>query len=431
MNEETHKMFDVAACPTLADYGFTGGRDNFHAFCARIFRDGSPRFLRTDDGELVVFRNADLVAFGTSALVGNVPVGAMYPSLYRAGAAGRLPGAEVAEVISSQVFTFNPPTHGPARMILAKWLGPRQVALMEPLARDVAAELVARAQAGAEVEFVTEFAEAMTIRFWGALLRMTPEDTADLERHAHAMTALFHLQRTSGDIDRLDTAFRGYRDNLNRAADRLLAEGDAEMTALWDKVQALDFPDDPHRTGVLPKTLGDFLAGNLVDGVHTAALAAANTFYVLSTCDAARTAFRDDPAQLPKIIAEALRMEPPVMFLKRYVLEDFDHAGTTFAAGQQVIMMWAAGNNDPAVFADPRAFDLSRRAGAMTTFGNGAHICPGRYLGLMLARVLIETFRDAGIEIAVPEGKAADWYPAHMMNQIRAMPVILRRAGGQ
>lgn len=428
MRKKDDSMFDINTCPALSDFSFTGGRDSFHDFCARIFQADTPRFLRTDEGELVVFRHADLAAFGASPSVGNVPVGAMYPA-GSGDTADRVPsaGSEVAEVISSQVFTFNPPTHGPARMILAKWLGPKQVSLMEPLARKVAADLVSRAQTGEAVDFVTSFAEMMTIRFWGRLLKMTPQETAELEARAHAMTPLFHLDRSAVDVDALDEAFREYRRILNRAADRLLAEGDAEMIGLWDKLQALDFADDPHLTGVLPKSLGDFLAGNLVDGVHTAALASANTFFVLATDANARRALDDHPEDLPKIIAEALRIEPPVMFLKRYVLEDFDYAGATFAAGQQVVMMWAAGNQDPSVFTDPRAFDPDRRGAALTTFGSGAHICPGRYLGLMLARVLIETFRAANVEITPDPDRAADWYTAHMMNQLRVMPVVLRR----
>jgi cytochrome P450 len=172
--------------------------------------------------------------------------------------------------------------------------------------------------------------------------------------------------------------------------------------------------------------LGQFLAGNLVDGVHTASLASANTFYVLVNHPEAMQAVQNSPELMARAIAEALRLEPPVLYLPRYALRDFHHDGFVVPAGNVISMMWAAGNHDPAAFPEPEKFDITRQLAGTTTFGNGIHICPGRYVGVMLVKILIETFAANGLSMASGSGSAA-WFPSHLMAQLENMPIRMRK----
>jgi cytochrome P450 len=188
-------MSGVAGMPKLRDVGFRGGRDNFRAFCARIFASDEPRFLKTEHDQLVVFRHADLRAFGAAPQVGNVPPGVLYPSRFDS-APGQInpPGAEVARVIANQAFTTNPPIHGPARKILTNWLGPKQVVLMEGLARETAQAIIDALVDGADVDFVSDFAETMTTNFWVAALRLTRKEADAIRSCVREMTRLFRLR---------------------------------------------------------------------------------------------------------------------------------------------------------------------------------------------------------------------------------------------
>lgn len=417
---------NIDALPSLGDLGFLGGRDNFHAFCARIFASDRPRYGRTDQGALVVFRHGDLMAFGTSAKVGMAPPAVLFPGRLDAPAGTVAPpGRRIVEVLASQVFTHNPPIHGATRRILLDWVGPKKTDGMEAIARDAAADALHALAEGTVVDFVPHVAEALTIGFWGKLLHLTDDETRDLAQAARDMTRLFVFNRQVDDLVALDLTFDRYAAILEAAAIRGLDRGDPALVSIERQRQALDFAEDIHSVGVLPKTLGQFLAGNLIDGVHTAALATANTCFVLAHHPAEMQAVLADPALLPKAIAESLRIEPPVIMLKRHVLEDFAHDGDAFAAGQPVMMMWGAGNLDPSVFPDPTRFDLSRRQQGMTTFGLGAHICPGRHLAVMLTRVLLEQIAQSGLhmETADPE----QWHEAHTMLQLRSLPTRLVR----
>lgn len=418
---------DIRSFPTTSDFGFSGGRDNFRAFCRRVFSAKEPRFLRTPENQLVVFRHADLMLFGTAPEVGNLPIGRMYPNRFKEGASPeRPPGWEIGEVIASQVFTFNPPLHGPARRMLLNWLGPKQVGQMEELARTVTRHVISRIRDGETVDLVETVAEAVVVGFWSRLLHLTDEEAVTIGRCAHDMTRLFHANRSQEDLRILDQAFAEYARLLDLAAMRGLEKGDPAMLEIAAKLKELDFPDDPYEVGLVPKSVGAVLAGNLVDGFHTAALAAANTFHALLHNPEAMATVRRAPETLPRAIVEALRLEPPVLSLGRYVLRDFHFDGQVLPAGTRVTMVWAAGNHDPSVFPEPERFDMSRPQTGLTTFGTGIHICPGRYAGVMLTRVMLEEFAAQDIEIDHAE-TPAEWIPDHFMNQLKAFPARISR----
>jgi hypothetical protein len=69
---------------------------------------------------------------------------------------------------------------------------------------------------------------------------------------------------------------------------------------------------------------------------------------------------------------------------------------------------------------------MNRPQTGLTTFGSGIHICPGRYAGVMLTRVILEEFASRGLEPRQAETPAA-WIPDHKMNQLRVFPVRLAR----
>lgn len=424
-------LLDIESLPTTADFDFHGGRDNFRAFCSTVFRGSEPRFLRTPQNQLVVFRHRDLMLFGTSPEIGNLPIGKMYPNRFKDGQAReRPPGWEIGDVIASQIFTFNPPLHGPARRMILNWLGPKQVGQMEGLARQVARDVIGRLRDGEEMDFVETIAEAIVVRFWSALLHLTEEEAVVIGGCAREMTRLFYSNRTSDDLRILDESFAEYARLLDLAAMRGLESGDQAMLDIAARLKELEFPDDPHEVGLVPKTVGAVLAGNLVDGFHTAALAVANTFHALMSNPEALARVRAEPDLVARAIAESLRLEPPVLSLSRYVLRDFHFDDLVLPAGNTVTMVWAAGNHDPSVFPDPERFDLNRQQTGLTTFGSGIHICPGRYAGVMLTRVILEEFASAGLELRETHMSAV-WIDDHKMNQLKTFPVgVVRSTAG-
>jgi cytochrome P450 len=96
---------------------------------------------------------------------------------------------------------------------------------------------------------------------------------------------------------------------------------------------------------------------------------------------------RNEPDLIPAAVEEMLRLEPPVQFLRRTTLDEIELAGTSIPEGVLVALSIAAGNRDPARFADPDRFDPERRDNQHLGFGSGIHACFGAPLARIEAQI--------------------------------------------
>src|SRR5215204_4166285 len=95
------------------------------------------------------------------------------------------------------------------------------------------------------------------------------------------------------------------------------------------------------------------------------------------------TKLRDNPDRITRVVEEVLRFEPPVQFIARFALADIEVGGVTIPRGSGIRLMLAAGNRDPARFADPDRFDPDRPDNEHLGFSGGIHYC----VGAPLARI--------------------------------------------
>ena len=124
-----------------------------------------------------------------------------------------------------------------------------------------------------------------------------------------------------------------------------------------------------------------------------------------------------NPMQWPNAVDEILRLESPVQLTARVCRRDTELAGQPIRAGQPVTTILAAANRDPAVFADPHAFDVTRsNAGRHLAFSSGRHYCVGAALaraeGEIGLRRLFTRFPDlasAGIPVRRPTRVLRGW----------------------
>lgn len=415
--------------PSLDALDVASGYDSLMPFARQVFAPGAPRFLSWGNGELVAYRNKDLQELGALPQVGAVPPQVIFGPAYDALAAGApVPGSAMADVIANQIFAVNPPLHKPLRRTITARFGPKQVKAMEDLARSVAASILDRIDLSAQLDGLHLFTDRITCRFFGQLLGMDDSEIAEMEPHIRDFTALYFVPPTEESVLRYDNAAKGYKALLERVARRGLASGHEFITALsddLDAVRALGLPEDPATIGIIPADAGAALAGNLVDGYHTAAVGIANTLYVLSQHPEVVAAIRADRSLVLPAIFEALRLAPPVIALKRWAVDDFEIDGLQVPAGTSIVMMWGVAGLDPAHFADPETFDLRRTRQGSTTFGGGHHICPGRYLAPMLAQVLINEIFDRGLSLD-PQRTRADWIKGSVLSQMESFQIGFR-----
>ena len=122
----------------------------------------------------------------------------------------------------------------------------------------------------------------------------------------------------------------------------------------------------------------------LFGGIETTEGMIANALYHLLTVPDLLAMVRANPALIPAVVEESLRMEPAAAVVDRYATCDVQLGDAPIQAGDLVQVSLAAANRDPATFPDPDRFDPGRdNLRSHVTFAQGPHVC----LGIHLARL--------------------------------------------
>ncbi|MFE7530523.1 cytochrome P450, partial [Kitasatospora sp. NPDC057542] len=111
----------------------------------------------------------------------------------------------------------------------------------------------------------------------------------------------------------------------------------------------------------------------------------------------------------------------------RRTTEPVTIAGTTIPAGEFVQIALLAANRDPAVFADPDRFDITRPdATRHLAFGHGIHHCLGAQLGRLQAEVAFSELlrRFPALRLAEPAA-AAQWQENPRHRGLLSLRVLL------
>jgi cytochrome P450 len=111
-----------------------------------------------------------------------------------------------------------------------------------------------------------------------------------------------------------------------------------------------------------------------------------------------------DDALLQRVIEEVARHDPPVHNTRRFVAEDCTIADQPLKSGDQILVVLAAANRDPAHCERPHVFDPDRADRSSFTFGAGRHACAGQAIATAIAAAGIQALMVHGLDIAALAG---------------------------
>ena len=125
-------------------------------------------------------------------------------------------------------------------------------------------------------------------------------------------------------------------------------------------------------------------------GHDTTSSSTAGALWALAENPAELAKVKADPSLIPGLVDESIRWTTPVKTFMRTATEDVTFAGRDIKKGDWLMLCYASGNRDEAVFEAPGEFHVDRKPNKHLAFGYGAHLCLGQHLAKMEMRILWE-----------------------------------------
>lgn len=157
----------------------------------------------------------------------------------------------------------------------------------------------------------------------------------------------------------------------------------------------------------------------------------AGAWWALLCHPAALAALLAAPDAVERSVGELLRLGSPARAVFREALERTTIGRTVVQPGEQIALMLAAANRDPARFADPDTLDLARDAAGHLGLGSGAHHCAGAALVRLALTVATRALVEHSAALAWAEGapSALAWRGGFAVRAPAALWVTCRRRG--
>jgi cytochrome P450 len=285
-------------------------------------------------------------------------------------------------------YETEPADHARMRSLLQPHFSPKLMRALRPGIEALAKDLVDQvAGSTPPVDLVAALAEPLPVLVICELLGVPYADRASFREWTLAATDMLDRERSGRGLAELF----GYGQRL--IASKRANPGDDMISRMC----ANDELTDDEIAGLAMVLL---LAGH----ESTVVQIGLGALQLLANPDQFR-ALRENPGLVEGAVEEMLRTRSKGgVGTPRYARADIDTDGVTIRAGELVLLDNGAANHDPAVFADPDRFDLTRAAGAQLTFGHGGYYC----LGAPLARIELQALftqlarRLPTLRLAVP-----------------------------
>jgi cholest-4-en-3-one 26-monooxygenase len=286
---------------------------------------------------------------------------------------------------SGMVVTVDPPRHGPLRQAVMRRFTPRAVrSRYEEIDRITVEVLDAvAADSGGEFDFVERIAAPLPIAVISWMLGVPPED----------WQLLFHW--TNEVIGKDDPEFRRPGQTAEQSALSARKEMHAYLGELLE-ARRRD-PRDDLLSHLLQATVNDEPLSELDMLLYAELMVEAGNETTRNAISGGLLAFTEHREQWEKLranpdlvgnaVEEVLRWVTPIIHFTRMAMEDGEVRGQQIREGEKLALIFASGNRDEEVFADPFSFQIDRNPNPHLTFGFGTHFCMGAHVG----RVELET----------------------------------------
>jgi cytochrome P450 family 103 len=334
----------------------------------KIHRPITP-FIKRDDGVYVAIRAADVERLCTDPRTRQMETESV---LARGATQGPF-----FDFFKNSMLVSNGPVHRRRRAPLSRAFAFKVVNDLRPHIRQIVNDLIDEHNARGEMRFRDEFAALVPARVTADILGIPSADIPEFTRNVYQLARGLSSSFGPADIPGLDAA----ADNLTQYVEGLLNERSREPREdlLTSYLHAVEEAESLSRIETLIQIVTVILAGS-----DTTRAALTIQISLLMQNRDQWDALRRDSALIPGAVLESLRYEPSVGSFPRVTLEDIEVDGCTVPRNCLLSMSTLSAMRDPAWYADPDRFDISRtdHPRRPMVFGAGSHRCLGETLAL-------------------------------------------------
>ncbi|MER7334362.1 MULTISPECIES: cytochrome P450 [unclassified Micromonospora] len=330
---------------------------------------------------------------------------------------------EVLRTLQTSMMFVNPPDHTRMRAVFAKTFTPRRLGALEPAVHRVVDGLLDRMADAGETgfDFVADFAYPMPALVMAEFIGIPAGELDFYRQRVERIDEFLDVAgKTPERLAAANTAAAELRDfYADLIAHRRRQPGEDLISGL---VEAVDSGD----VGLT----ADELVSNLIVLFNAAFV---TTVYMFSNGLPLLLAHPDVAAALPGddalargAVDEILRLEAPVHFLARAAPRDTELGGVPVARDENVLLIIAAANRDPARFPEPDRFDPRRSGPPSLAFGVGLHFCLGAAVSRLEGRLALPKLLARFPRLAVAEPPT---YSGSLF--LRGIDKLLVQTGGE
>jgi cytochrome P450 len=293
------------------------------------------------------------------------------------------------------LLTDDPPKHTQLRKLVDRAFTMRMLKLMERWVETLAEEMVSELPADEPIDIVQALTIPLPVAVISKMMGIPSERAEDFKRWSDALTGT--LAGVSPE-DRLQDILEMADFFRSLIPERRANPGDDLVSAV------VNAEIDGKR--LTDQEIIGFNILLLIAGNETTTNLLGNLFNIAADEPHVWTALAADPTLINAAVEETLRFEAPVQFLMRKARRPMRYHDQEVAAGDNVTVVIAAANRDPAVYEHPDEFRLDRARNHHHAFGFGIHFCLGAPLARMEARLtlraLLARFSELGRPVDPP-----------------------------
>lgn len=307
-------------------------------------------------------------------------------------------GAPLGPLTPPSLLVTEPPDHTRYRKLVSRVFSVRAVERLRTRTQEIADELLDRLDPTEPVDLVAAYCSLLPVTVIAEILGVPESERDKVLRFGAAAAPSLDLGVSWRQFREVEAALRefdawliAHLASLRRTpGDNLLSQ---LVTAQEDGVALTD--------AELRSTAGLVLAA----GFETTVNLLGNGVSLLAGHPDQLKLLHDRVELWPNAVDEVLRADPPVLLTGRIAGADLEVSGVRIPRGSVMVAMLVGANRDPAVFADPDRFDVTREnAGQHVSFSAGRHYCLGAALARMEGEVGLRTLFDRFPDLRVERG---------------------------